>query len=400
MDLFTREALTELAHADQAPAISLFMPTYRVESELAQNPIRLKNLLKEARRRLREAGYKDSLADAILLPAEALLDREQFWFEMSDGIAAFLSEDGARFFRLPVQFDELVVCGERFHLKPVFPLLASNNRFFVLALSQNQVKLYQGTHYGISEVHTTDIPLDIHDAVLKYEVDQQSTQFHTGAKVGGPAGRQEAIRHGQGRQSDDQANRPKDLIWRFFQQVDDGVREVLRDETAPLVLASVQYYLPIYREVNSYPHLVEDGVVAGNAEHLAPHELHRKAWQVMEPIFRASQEEALDRFEESLHREGDMASAELSEIVPAARFSRVDTLFVSIGAYAWGRFDPESAAVETHREREAGDDDLLDFAAVHTFLNGGTVHALRPENMPEEAQLAAVFRFPVAAGAV
>jgi hypothetical protein len=38
-------------------------------------------------------------------------------------------------------------------------------------------------------------------------------------------------------------------------------------------------------------------------------------------------------------------------------------------------------------------EDLLDFAAVQTFLNGGTVYAVEPEKVSAETPLAAVLRY-------
>lgn len=50
-------------------------------------------------------------------------------------------------------------------------------------------------------------------------------------------------------------------------------------------------------------------------------------------------------------------------------------------------------AVNLHPEPEPDDEDLLDFAAVYTLLNGGTVYALAPEDLPTSAPAAAIFRF-------
>jgi len=46
-----------------------------------------------------------------------------------------------------------------------------------------------------------------------------------------------------------------------------------------------------------------------------------------------------------------------------------------------------------HEEAEPGDEDLLDFAAMQTLLNGGIVYAVEPQKVPDEALLAAVFRY-------
>lgn len=37
----------------------------------------------------------------------------------------------------------------------------------------------------------------------------------------------------------------------------------------------------------------------------------------------------------------------------------------------------------------------LDATAIHTLLNGGTVYAVEPEKVPDNAPLAAVFRYVI-----
>lgn len=390
MDLFSKEELTELAQMEAEPCVSIFMPTFHVESELSQNPIRLKNLIRTARERLHEAGHREADVEVLLKPLMSLVESNSFWLDQSDGFAAFLTPDESRVFRLPVNFEELVVTGKRFHLKPLFPLLAANNRFYVLALSKNRVRLYQGTHYSISVVESTDIPESIMD-VLYDEEEVRSLQHHVGNVAGG---RHDAVFHGRGVTSDDDDHRPHDKIVRFFREVDEGVRETLGDETAPLVLAGVEYYLPLYKEVNGYKHLVDDTIVQGNPDYAKPKELHQKAWSLVEPRFLQSQEDSLARFEQLANNGQRLGSDDIHEVVPGAVFGRVDTLFVEIGAHQWGVYDQESNTLELHETPKPGSEDLLDLAAVHTFMQGGTVHALRAESMPADNGLAATFRYP------
>ena len=89
----------------------------------------------------------------------------------------------------------------------------------------------------------------------------------------------------------------------------------------------------------------------------------------------------------------EQASDDLGKIVPAAHGGRVETLFVAIGVQRWGMFDPQLSMVRLHEEAKPGDEDLLDFAAVQTFLNGGTTYALEPGNMPGYSSIAAIFRY-------
>ncbi len=409
MDLLTRDDLRTLAETKFSAAggqtkfsaaggqteaslcISLYMPTAHVEADLEQNPIRLKNLLKSTRQQLQQNGHDEEDVAAMLEPARRLLDQTVFWRGMSDGLALFMTPEGMDLYRLPIAFEELGVVGERFHLKPLFPLIASNNRFYVLALSQNQVRLFQGTHYGISEVEGKEIPENIVDALLKFEEPNRQVQAHTSYRNGG--GGPDIAPHGQAPQSDDASHRPKDRLKRFFDEIDHGVCTVLEGESAPLVLAGVSYYLPLYREANGYAQLVEDEMVTGNPERLHPKELHKRTWEIVEPLFTSSQAEAMDQFHHQMGN-GGLASCDLHEIIPASVYSRVDTLFVPVGRHRWGHYDVTGNAVLLHDEQEAGDEDLLNVATLHTYLNGGTVHALRPENMPTEAHLAATFRYP------
>jgi len=391
MELFDRRDLKRLAQMQNDVCISLYMPTVRFESDLSQNPIRYKNLLRDARGQLTSQGYREHEVDEFLDTAQRQLDNTSFWRGMSEGLAVFITPESTVFYRLPLSFEEIVVVGHRFHLKPLFPLIATNNRFYVLALSQNDVRLYQGTHYALSEISSAEIPSDIVEAIRQYEDPERQIQQHTAKKTS--RGRHDAAFHGQGVPSDDMSSEPQDELKRFFRKVDSGMRERLGDEQAPLVLAGVQEYLSFYREANKYPYLVEDEIVAGNPEPLNAQEMHRRSWEVVEPVFRKAQHDALERFNLVYHTDGEMASDDFHEIVPAAVFSRVDTLFVPIGEYRWGRYDATSNEVEVHDEQQPGDEDLFNYAAVHAYLNGATVHALRPENMPNGFPLAATFRY-------
>ena len=113
--------------------------------------------------------------------------------------------------------------------------------------------------------------------------------------------------------------------------------------------------------------------------------------KVLDSFFRKQREEAADRFRQAVGT--GKASGDLREIVPAAYEGRVDSLFVTVGLQHWGRFDPESHAVEVHPEFIEGDEDFLDFAAIHTFVNGGAVYASGPDQMPDGNPLAAIFRY-------
>ena len=77
----------------------------------------------------------------------------------------------------------------------------------------------------------------------------------------------------------------------------------------------------------------------------------------------------------------------------SAHRGRVEVLFVPLGKRSWGTFDEDGEKVSLHAKRGPGDEDLLDRAALETMLNGGMVYAVKPEAMPADLPVAAVFRY-------
>ena len=376
MDIFERPDLENLLRTQAQTCVSIFLPTTRAGRELQQNPIRLKNLLREAEKRLHELGLRS--VDSITKPAHDLVLDGNFWRHQGDGLALFLAPDFAESYTLPAAFEDLVVVADHFHLKPLLPMISSGEHFYVLGLSQKYVKLFRGGRFSVGEVRLTGVPPTLRDA-LQYDDREPSLQSHSG-------GGARAIFHGQGLGKDD----PKDDIRRYFRLIDAGVHEILKSEHAPLVLAGVDYLLPLYREVTEYPHVMTDGVV-GSPEHVSVEQLHTRAWEIVSPLFGRDRERAKARY--LAVAETPNGTSDVKRAVRAAHQGRVDTLFVAVGEHLWGTWDEVTEAIYIHDRAEAGDVDLLDAAAAQAWLHGGTVYAVPPDEVPGEAQLAAVLRY-------
>jgi hypothetical protein len=383
MNLLSKDELRTLMEKLEGPCVSIFMPTYRTLPETKQNTIRFKNLLRGAEERLRACGLRMVEVKKLLKPAKALIKDSIFWQYQRDGLAAFISPEVFRYYRLPLHFEELLVVTDRFHIKPLLNLFSNDARFYILTLSQNKVRLFECTRRNVNEVDLKGVPRSLGEA-LKYDEPEKQLQFHTRTPRG--TGLRAAIFHGQGVGIDDN----KDNILRYFRQIDHGLRELLREERAPVVLAGVEYLLPIYREANTFFHLMDNGIV-GNPEGVRVEELHEQAWGIVEPYYLKEQQEVAAQYRQWTGSE--RASNDIKMIVPASYDGRLDLLFVAVGIQQWGSYDPETLTVHLHPEAEPGDEDLLDFAAIHTFLNGGRVYAVEPEKVPDKTPLAALLRY-------
>jgi hypothetical protein len=170
-----------------------------------------------------------------------------------------------------------------------------------------------------------------------------------------------------------------------------GLAPQLADPRAPLVLACVEAHAPLFREASRDPRLVPE-VVAGNPELAADEELARRAWPLAEPRLEADVEAELERHRRLLG--SGRTLSDVATILPAAAAGRVQTLFVAPEAQAWGAADPLSGSVvRVQAERGAGDEDLVELAAVRTLERGGAVYTLEAERLPGGEAVGATLRY-------
>jgi len=382
MNTLSQDEIKTLLGKHQGLCISLFMPTFRTGAESQQNQIRLRNLLRSAEEKLLAGGLRPQEIKTLLEPAQALPGNVLFWRRQSDGLALFISADRFRCFCLPEAFGELIVVADHFHVKPLLPLLGGDNRFYILALSQKEVRLLEGTGRSVQEIELEAVPKSLADALQIDEFDKQ-VRFRAGSASSATG---MAMVSGHGGVAAD----TKENLLKYFRLIDRGLHDLLRDERAPLVLAGVDYLFPIYREANTYPRLIEEGI-PGNPQGISAETLHHATLKIVSPYFQKAEHDAVAQYRQSSGT--GLTSADSREIVPAAHHGRIGLLLVASGRQQWGTYNGESGAVQTHEQAGATSEDLLEMAAIQTFLNGGTVFTLSPGTMPDKSDLAAVFRY-------
>jgi hypothetical protein len=99
-----------------------------------------------------------------------------------------------------------------------------------------------------------------------------------------------------------------------------------------------------------------------------------------------------------IDRLGDLSgsgreSDNLTQIVEAAYYGKVDSLFVTIGEHSWGWFDEERDVVHHSKGQKNGEHDLINMAAIKTITQSGNVYALNRDEMPKDSSVAAIFRY-------
>lgn len=387
MALLSRQELESLAHPRQHPCVSIYMPAHPAGPDIRQDPIRFKNLLKQARERLVETGFSAQEAEQYLQPA-AELDRSEFWRHQQNGLVVFVAEGFLRYYRVPLPLRESVIVSNAFHLKPILPLLTDDTRLYILALSQKQVRLLEATRERVNEIdlsNVSEVPQSLVD-LLQYEVPERQVEHSSTGSAKQP-GQQGQFYHGHGESWRDK----KDEIRRFCDRLDSGLNDFFESDRAPLVLAGVDSTVAIFREATSYANIMDESI-SGNADRAHPTELHERAWSIVAPHLAQAREVAAERYREIAAHHPEQTANDIQAIVRAAHDGRIDTLFAASGYPLWGQLDPSNRGVSLHDDSQADDADLSNLALLHTLLNGGNAFITDYDAVPN-GTVAAILRY-------
>src|SRR5438034_9750317 len=151
MDRIRRAELEELVEWKQGPCVSLFMPTHVKDRNAMEEPVRLRELADEAQKGLEDAGLRRAEAEKVLEPLRDLPLDNEAWQHRGRSIAFFGAPGFYRIIHTAGQLEPLVHVTDHFFVLPLVPLVTDNERFFVLAISQNAVRFFEGNAEQLRE---------------------------------------------------------------------------------------------------------------------------------------------------------------------------------------------------------------------------------------------------------
>jgi hypothetical protein len=380
----TKEQFTELASYASSCCISGFMNTHvsGVDVNEKMDNTLFKTLLQQFTAALRQRNKDQDTIDRMLKPGYDLLRNEEIWNAMSPGFAVFISDGYFKYIRMPVVPKEEILINTSFFVTPLLSMVINSDYFYLLVLSKKQAKIYRADAFGMVQLKINDLPNGVDD-VVHFEEKEDQKLFRTGSSGGGAG----ANYHGIGAGKPDE----KAHIAQYFDEVDETLwKRVLSRETVPLLLAGVEYLIPIYKSVAQYKPIWDDAIT-GSHEHEDINSLYQLARKKMEPYFEERHVKALAMYYNNSANE--LTSSIPADVIPAAHYKRVWHLFVQKDEHIWGTFDEMNNKLIIHDTQQNGDECLIDKAVIKTILSAGEVHVLPKDKMPGQSQLAALMRY-------
>ncbi len=269
--------LQKLKGAIGALRVSLYIPYIPVTTGTNPNLIKLKTFLKQAKQELTELGATKGYIEDLLKPAKELVNGTEFWPSQRAGLALFMGPDMFSYYHIPESItEELVIISDQFELEPLIMAMNETKPYFLLTIGHKNVRLYHGTRYKLKPVRLRDFPPSLTEA-LQIDEFPQGRQTHTiSATTRGKAGKGSEGFHEQY----NVAQTDKQMLLEFFRRIDKRLHRLLTRHGEPLVVAGVNYLVPIYRKANTYSGLLSDTIL-GNQDVTDEEVLRTKAWRVV-----------------------------------------------------------------------------------------------------------------------
>lgn len=389
MDIITTQNIVELIGKDEGKFISIYMPTFRSGVDIRQNHIKFKQLLREAEAKLYDMEWRKEEVETFLRPAKDLIVDTKFWQHQSDGLALFIHQEGIDYFRVPYEFKESVTISNKVYIKPLLPMFTGNGQFNILALSKHALRFFRCTRQNIVEIELEGAPSGMIDMQVEDDYGNR-IDIRSSLNLGENQLNYNKVTQGQSEENDYERNE----LTRYFRAIDKALLNFHEGEAGkiPLVLAGVEYLIPIYKEKSNYPFIVED-FIRGNPEMLSPEELHKLAWEIVEPIFLKDQKNAENKYVQYSGQRNKLFLNSLENIIPAAFNGQIEALFIDKDTDRWGRFDHQKNKIEIKEKGSNGAEDLMEYVSALTLSRGGKVFALDKEQIPNEETVAAVLRY-------
>jgi hypothetical protein len=248
----------------------------------------------------------------------------------------------------------------RFELGPLLHAMTEYRRGWLLSVTRGETHLYSfnGT---VVETPLT-LPAELHDALRHAENHGDSDR---GRAQGATGDRQE--------------------LQRYCTMIQDAVLPAVDGSNLQLILGADDEVDAAYRAINRYPGLLDAGLPA----HLPSGEFADRARALLDDRW----DRQLERWREQFgtRRSEGLATSGLDEVALAATAAAVDELYFAVDADASGTIDEQG---EVHRGEGYN---LVDEIAARVLLAGGTVRAVRSQDLLNGSPVAATLRFPLPA---
>lgn len=362
-----------LNQVDGLPAVSAFITTHRTFPDHEQDPIALKNTLKEIEKKLSEEqeisnDQKTAILDQL---KDALRDYDHRY--NLNTLAIFATPDQAEVYKFPFNVEPRVIIDRSFATRDIIRELNHALHYYVVIVSRTQGRLLEV--FNDQLVHE----FGEEDQLQNLEFPHENTALYA-------------------TNSGDRANASKEdnYLKEFLTRIDKSVQEVHNTHPLPIILVGDERNVALYEQLTEQPNIII-GKVTNSAD------LEAEARHIIEEV-----QPALDEYHHQKQivtlsdmdqaRDQNLLIEDLASIYRAANEGRVRQVFVRKGYIQPAvintetlNVDPGRKAIDSASEYKSDDvvDDIINLAVKH----GGQANFINTENFKESSGILAALRY-------
>ncbi|NCS79610.1 MAG: hypothetical protein GPJ17_21485 [Microcystis aeruginosa K13-07] len=357
--MITRQELKKLQSLTQIPALSILLPTHRTSPDNKQDPILVKNLVDEAKRRLSEEFSKREI-EPLFDRLDSLVAEIDYPYTL-DGLALYIGPDIAKLYNLPFSVQARVVIDKTFATRDLVYGLHREQPYWLLLLSQGSTRLISATGETLEEICDQNFPLEMtgpgSTAPLPFDADTSYLD---------------------------------DRIRRFFQQVDKALGEYI-DDSSPLIVGGVVRQISFFQEVSQYTSAIV-GTLTGNFDKTSLPELIPQVLPIMHSVRQTQKTEALQALDAAVSAQKVIST--LGEVWRLAQEGRGQLLLVEKNYHVPAVLSEKGdlILVENVGGTEVIDDAVDEIIEV-VLAKGGRVALVDEDSLNDYQKIALILRY-------
>ncbi len=353
--------LKELKDIISESCVTIILNTHRTHPENKKDALALKNLIKEAERRLFADENKRDAKELVqrLLDLESEIDHNH----NLESLILFVNEDIAQYTRLPISVENRVVIDHTFATRDVVRALHIETNYYVLVLSQRKTRLIEAFNDKVVAEIGEPFPID-------------NTRFYStsGVKLSN-------------------ASKQTNLIGEFFNRIDKEVNKIRKDNPLPVLICTEESNYHEYLKIADQKHSIYDTYLNKNRVDEKAHAIVTEAWNIVKEYTIQKNNIRKAELQKAVSRNKFMSDT--NEIWQGIKQGRIQTLFIEQGKFQPAIWDNDKIQYVSDEYRDTKEvvDDIYDELIEANMNYGGDVVFLPKGDLSEFNGFGAITRY-------
>lgn len=353
------EILNKFKDVTSKCCVTIILTTHRTKPDNEKDPILLKNLVKDAEKRILTHCEKE-MAEKIINKLNTLALNIDHRHNL-EGLVLFVNENIAEYVRVPLNVDNRVVVDDSFHTRDLVRAIHSQTGYYVLVLSRQKARMIEALSDKAVEEITVGFPIE-----------NETTTVPPG--------------------SASNANKVTSLSLEFFNLADKKLNEVYKLKPMPVIVCTDESNYSEYLKIADKKDIFL-GNVKGNKMPDKAHHIVSSVWPVVQELQNVQNKKRLSELDAAVNNTKYVT--DFNDIWSALNEGRGRTLFVKQGYFQPARIvDNQIQLVAPNMATEPDVvDDIIDEMLEKNMKNGGDAVFMQEDELEQFQGLVLVTRY-------